>query len=107
VSVEGEKCVKVSVSLPSDVVPLRDSLGCPTFEADIPYRRKYTIVTGETYSPSPDVLFYDVEASVEEGFPKPENPRGRGRNRLSRDVSPFARYHSPHIEYYLKKEVLG
>lgn len=25
VSVEGEKCVKVSVSLPSDVVPLRDS----------------------------------------------------------------------------------
>ncbi|MBW2672814.1 MAG: hypothetical protein JRD89_05250 [Deltaproteobacteria bacterium] len=77
VTVEGERCVKVSVSLPSDVVPLRDSLGCPTFEADVPYVRRYTIDTGETYSPSPDVLFFDVEASVEEGFPKPENPQGR------------------------------
>lgn len=73
----------------------------------VPPSRWYTIDTGETYSPSPDVLFYDVEASVEEGFPKPENPRVRGKNRLSRDVSPFARYHSPHIEYYLKKKSSG
>ena len=70
----GEEAVRVEVPLPSLVPKARPDV---SFLADLPYYRRWTIDTGATFDREPRVLFYDVEASTEFGFPRPENPRGR------------------------------
>lgn len=70
----GEEVVRVEVNLPSLVPKARVGV---TYLADLPYYRRYTIDTGVTFSPRPKVLYYDVEASAEHGFPRPDKPEGR------------------------------
>lgn len=71
----GERLARVEAALPSDVPKLRERYR-RTYEADVPYVRRYLVDKRFTVSASPRVLYYDIEV-VSKGVPDPANPTGR------------------------------
>jgi len=83
VTVKKEPCVKVVVNFPNEVKTLREKLkakGIPSYEADVPFVRRWMIDEGIKCSRHPKVLYFDIEADSREGIYIPESgepPKGR------------------------------
>jgi DNA polymerase I len=77
---EREKVVKVSVSTPQRIKYWRDTLKIyhiPTYEADIPYVRRFMLDKSISVKQPEKIAAFDIEVDATAGFPLSENPVGR------------------------------
>jgi len=80
ITIENEPVLKIETFSPSDVKKYREILyseRIPTYEADIPFIRRWMIDKKHRVAKNPKVLFFDVEVDAREGFARPENPSQR------------------------------
>lgn len=68
---------KVSVTYPSLIRELRDSLNVDTLQSDVPYSRRVLIDLDESVAEPSRVLSFDLEVKSDEGFPDPEDAKER------------------------------
>lgn len=69
-----EPAVKVEVDFPNQVREIRNSINILTFEADIPFVRRWMIDNDFKASEKPKILFFDVESDARAGMPSPSDP---------------------------------
>lgn len=79
-TIRGKKCIKVICRYPTDVRRNREklgSLGIESYEADIPFIKRWIIDKNIDIYNKPKILFFDVEADSRKGIPLPEDPSQR------------------------------